>query len=119
MIADTTKARGDVGERLAVKYLEEKGMKILERNFRFDRGELDIVAEDKGEIVFVEVKSRRTQAFGAPEEAVTPRKESLLKRTAEGYLLQRGLEQCACRFDVIAIDWPDGRPEIRHLRKVF
>ena len=66
----TTKAKGDAGESFAAKYLEEKGMKILQRNFRYDRGEIDIVAEDDGEIVFVEVKSRQTHAFGSPEEAI-------------------------------------------------
>lgn len=115
----TTKAKGDAGEIMAGKYLEEKGMKILQRNFRYDRGEIDIVAEDEGEIVFVEVKSRQTHTFGSPEEAITPQKESYLQRTAEGYLLQRGLEDKSCRFDAIAIDWKGGDPEIRHIKNAF
>jgi len=116
---ETTKARGNAGEDLAAEFLKQRGMTILQRNFRYDRGEIDIVAEDKGEIVFVEVKSRRTLNFGTPEEAITPQKEFYLKRTAEGYLLQRGLENGACRFDVVAIDWKGGQPEIRHLKTVF
>lgn len=115
----TTKARGDVGEGMAAKFLEQKGFRILQRNYRFDRGEIDIVAEDHGEIVFVEVKSRRTQAFGSPEDAVTPQKEAYLKRTAEGYLFEHGLDGRPCRFDVIAVEWKSEQPEIRHMKKVF
>ena len=104
---------------LAVEFLAQAGFKILGRNYRYDRGEIDIVAEENNELVFVEVKSRHTQAFGTPEDAITPKKESYLKRTAEGYLLQHNLENKACRFDVIAIDWNGKQPEIRHIRRVF
>ncbi len=115
----TSKATGDEGELIAVKFLEDKGFRILQRNYRFERGEIDIIAEDSNELVFVEVKSRHSQNFGAPEDAITPKKESHLKRTAEGYLFQNKLEDKACRFDVIAIDWKGGQPEIRHIKKVF
>jgi putative endonuclease len=114
-----SKATGDEGELLAVKFLEQAGFKILQRNYRYDRGEIDIVAEDNSELVFVEVKSRHTQTFGTPEDAITLKKESYLKRTAEGYLFQHNLEDKACRFDVIAVDWNGGQPEIRHIKKVF
>jgi putative endonuclease len=113
------KARGDAGEDMAMKLLEDKGFRILQRNYRFERGEIDIVAQDRDELVFVEVKSRHTKLFGTPEEAITPEKESFLKRTAEGYLFQHHLEDTPCRFDVIAIDWIGDKPEIRHLKKVF
>jgi len=113
------KVTGDVGEEMAVKFLQEKGIRVLQRNYRFDRGEIDIVAEDNGEIVFVEVKSRHSHSFGTPEDAITPAKESHLKRTAEGYLLQRGIEGKPCRFDAITIQWESGQPQIRHLKRVF
>ena len=113
------KARGEVGETAAAKFLESAGFTILERNYRFDRGEIDIVAEDKDELVFVEVKSRQTLAFGSPEDAITPKKESYLKRTAEGYLFEHRLEGKPCRFDVVAIEWKAGRPDIRHIKNVF
>ena len=114
-----SKARGDEGETMAVEYLENEGFTILQRNYRFERGEIDIIAQENDELVFVEVKSRHTQSFGTPEDAITPKKESYLKRTAEGFLFQHNLEDKACRFDVIAIEWKGERPDIRHIKNVF
>ena len=114
-----SKVRGDDGELMAVKFLENEGFRILQRNYRFDRGEIYIIAEINNELVFVEVKSRHSRNFGTPEDAITPIKESYLKRTAEGYLFQHNLEGKTCRFDVVAIEWKDGQPEIRHIKKVF
>jgi putative endonuclease len=114
-----SKARGDEGETMAVEYLENEGFTILQRNYRFERGEIDIIAQENDELVFVEVKSRHTQSFGTPEDAITPKKESYLKRTAEGFLFQHNLEDKACRFDVIAIEWKGKRPDIRHIKNVF
>jgi putative endonuclease len=119
MSTHRNKATGDAGEDMAVKLLEDEGFRILQRNYRFERGEIDIVAEDRDELVFVEVKSRHTHLFGTPEDAITPKKESFLKRTAEGYLFQHNLEDKPCRFDVVAIEWKGEKPEIRHLKKVF
>lgn len=115
----TSKGKGDVGELLALNYLQNLGYKILQRNYRYDRGEIDIIAEDHRELVFVEVKSRRSRSYGTPEDAVTPQKESYIKRTAEGYLLEHNFEGTPCRFDLIAIEWTGHEHEIRHIRKVF
>ena len=114
-----TKAKGDEGETLAVKFLEDQGFTILQRNYRFDRGEIDIVAEKQDELIFVEVKSRHSRLFGTPEEAVTAKKEAYLKRTAEGYLFEHHFEGRVCRFDVIAIEWDGNKPEIRHIKQAF
>jgi putative endonuclease len=115
----SSKAKGDAGESMAVDFLQNEGLRILQRNYRFDRGEIDIVAEDRDELVFVEVKSRRTRSHGSPEESLTPSKEAFLKRTAEGYLLEHHIDRRPCRFDVIAVEWVSGQPEIRHLKNVF
>jgi putative endonuclease len=114
-----SKLKGDVGETIAVQFLENAGYAILQRNYRYERGEIDIVAEKNNELVFVEVKTRHSQSFGVPEDAITDKKESYLKRTAEGYLFQHHLEHKKCRFDVIAIEWKGLEPVIRHIQDVF
>ncbi len=116
---DPRKRRGAVGELLAVRFLEREGMKILRRNYRFERGEIDIVAEEGEEIVFVEVKARRSKAFGEPEEAVTDHKQEQLRKVAEGYLFEHELSDRACRFDVVAIFFHNGRAEINHIKNAF
>jgi len=105
--------KGKLGEDMAAKFLEERGYVILSRNYRYDRGEIDIVAEQGGEVVFVEVKLRVSDRFGTPEESITPAKEEQLKKVAEGYVREHGNEHQPCRFDVVAISFVDGRPEIR------
>ena len=71
------RAIGNRGEEIAVSFLEQQGMVVLERNFTYHHGEIDIVARDGSELVFVEVKVRRSTRFGLPEEAVTPVKQAL------------------------------------------
>jgi len=111
--------KGRLGEDLAAQFLEGKGYRIIERNYRYDRGEVDIVAQDGTELVFVEVKLRETEEFGSPEEAVTPFKEEQLKKVAEGYLFEHALEDQSCRFDVVAITYVGGKPRIRILQNVI
>jgi putative endonuclease len=110
---------GDAGEDLAVEYLKRHGFKILERNFNTCCGEIDIVAKEKKEYVFVEVKARRSNLYGPPEEAVTPEKERHIRSAAEVYCAKHSLEDRPCRFDVIAIEGEGDEREIRHLRNVF
>ncbi len=107
--------KGRLGEDLAARFLEGKGYRIIERNYRYDRGEIDIIAQEGKDLVFVEVKLRETEAFGTPEESITPFKEEQLKKVAEGYLFEHNLEDQACRFDVVAITFVDGKPSIRVL----
>lgn len=97
------KELGREGERLAALFLEKQGLVIVERNFRTRSGEIDLVARDKKELVFVEVKTRSSTAFGSALEAVGPRKCRQIVRVASEYLLQnQGFDQ-AIRFDVIGI----------------
>ena len=96
---------GRTGERLAAHTLEHQGYRILEHNFRCLHGEIDLVAEDGQDLVFVEVKTRRGTAFGRPEEAVTPRKQRKILEIATYYL---GLHSCAdrtWRIDVVAVQF--------------
>jgi putative endonuclease len=113
------RAEGARGEDLAAAYLEKNGYQIIERNYRFERGEIDLIARDGDELVFIEVKARRSSAFGSPLEAVTPQKEEQIKKVAEGYLYEHQIENQACRFDVVAIAYEGGRPDIQVLRDAF
>jgi putative endonuclease len=120
MSGDASKRNiGKDGERFAVSFLEHQGYTILERNYTFNHGEIDIVARDKDELVFVEVKMRRNPQFGFPEESVTPAKQELLRRTAEGYVHEKELENCSCRFDVVAIRDEDGVKTFVHYKNAF
>ena len=92
-------------EHLAANYLQEKGMSILEMNFRNRGGEIDIIAKDGEYICFVEVKYRTTNQWGSPLEAVNYRKQQQIRKVALYYLMRHGLhEWTPCRFDVIAFE---------------
>jgi putative endonuclease len=97
------KLLGKTGEDRAAKFLPSHGYRILERNYRTPHGEIDLIALHQGTIVFVEVKTRTSDAFGAPELAVTPQKQRRMVKSALGYIKYRELHQVPCRFDVVAI----------------
>ncbi len=97
------KTLGREGEDRAARFLAKKGYKILERNYSTRSGEIDLVALHNGEVVFVEVKTRTSDAYGAPELAVTPQKQSRMIKAALGYIKSKKLHQMPCRFDVVAI----------------
>ena len=113
------RARGTLGEGVAAHYLVKKGYRIVEQNFRFDRGEIDIVADDRGTLVFVEVKARRSKTFGEPEDAVTPKKRKQIRKVAEGYLFTHDIDGRECRFDVVTILYRGDQVEIRHIENAF
>ncbi len=115
----TRGAAGRAGEAMARQYLEEHGFTIVETNYRFGHGEIDIIARDGEDLVFCEVKARWNDQYGPPEYAVTPKKQQQVRNIAERYLYERGIREQACRFDVVAIEVKDGIPEIRHLRNAF
>lgn len=98
------KTLGDSAERVAALYLEQRGLKILARSVRTRAGEIDLIAEDGPELAFVEVKARRGTAFGAPEEAITPRKQIRLVNLAEAFMAQQAeFAGRPWRIDVVAI----------------
>jgi putative endonuclease len=111
---------GAHGEEIASRFLVEHGYRIIERNFRFRRsGEIDIIARDGDELVFCEVKMRWSDAFGLPEEAVTPSKQRRIRKIAAAYLAVKGIEDRPCRFDVVSIRSGAGPPAITLLRNAF
>ena len=113
----TTLARK--GEQAAADYLERRSMTIVDRNWRCRSGELDIVALDDETLVFCEVKTRRTDRAGSPEDAVETRKQHRIRRVAQVYLARAGLHDVTVRFDVVAIDVRADRAVLRHLRDAF
>ena len=117
--AGMANAVGAYGERLAARYLTEVGMRILDRNWRCDQGEIDIVAMDDSCLVIVEVKTRRSLSFGSPVEAVTAVKAARLRRLAGCWIADhRSLIDTVAdvRIDVIGILRPvRGPAQIEHL----
>ena len=104
---------GIVGEELAALALEGRGYTILERRYKTERGEIDIVAEDHDTLVFVEVRARATGEFGRAAESVTRAKQRQVTRMAIEYLARKQIQPRACRFDVVAVDRAlDDEPEI-------
>jgi len=114
------KEEGHAGEEEACKFLFELGYRIVKRNFVYGHvGEIDVVAYDGDTLVFVEVKARSNYDFGTPEESITPRKQTQLKRVAKMYYYVNKLEDVSCRFDVIAVESRNGKTEIRHHKTAF
>ena len=102
---------GKEGEDLAVKILESKGYRILERNYRTKFGEIDIIAKDKKSLVFTEVKYHKNMGYGLPQETVTDEKLHKIQKTAEMYLFEHSI--CGdWRIDVVAIDPETKKHEI-------
>lgn len=110
---------GDAGEDLAVRSLMERGYRIVERNYRCALGEIDCVALDGRTLVFVEIKTRRSDACGGPFEAVDARKQRRMTRLARHYAAARGLQDAAQRFDVVAVWMDGGRPRLEVCRNAF
>ena len=99
-----TRRKGKRGEDQACRYIEEMGGRIVERNYRTRMGEIDIVAEDRGILCFVEVKYRKDRSAGYPAEAVDARKQYIISRVSDHYRMRRHLsEDRSFRFDVLSI----------------
>ncbi len=110
---------GAWGEGLAVTLLEQSGLVIVVRNWRYKRAEIDIIARENGVLVFVEVKTRAYSAFGLPEEMVDQRKRKLLIDAAMAYMRSVGHEW-EIRFDIVSVLGEPGKPtEIKHFRDAF
>ena len=116
----TSKQAGNEAEELAAAFLESKDWIILDRNYFFERAEVDIVATDRNYIIFVEVKMRSNTYFGQPEEYVTPAKEKNIKKAAEAWIYERKMETALVRFDVISIvQKGNSSPQIKHFEDAF
>src|SRR3989304_4929787 len=110
---------GKAGEEIAVRHLQKLGYRILERNYRCPVGEIDIVAKDKDTIVFVEVKSRKTEEFGDPELAVGAKKQRTLSLISMYYLSQKTKSPPDARFDVVAVKMLPSGTEVKLFRNAF
>jgi putative endonuclease len=117
---DTTKIEtGKEGEQIAIAYLKKNGYQICESNFRCSLGEIDIIAKEKTELVFIEVKTRNSRKLGYPEQAVGARKQKKMSQLALWYLQKKKLTGISARFDVVAITLlPEGN-EIRLIKNAF
>ena len=114
------KKLGPYGERLAAEMLDREGYEILERNLSTHYGELDIIALDGKVLVFIEVKTRQTEEAGSPFEAVTPRKQRQIARSALCYATEKGFGEMEMRFDVVGVEFNEaGEPIVELMRNAF
>ena len=115
------KLLGDRGERAAAKYLKKQGLKILTKQYRNQFGEIDIVALQGKQVVFVEVKTRQSTDTGQPFEAVDQRKQHKLTQVALAWLKQHRRLNESARFDVVSVVWPQdaSEPQIEHFVNAF
>ncbi|MFW6148489.1 MAG: YraN family protein [Atribacterota bacterium] len=111
---------GEVGERLASKYLVKNGYHILEINYTVPFGEIDIIAEKKRCISFIEVKCRKSQKYGLPEEAITSHKKKKIIKVAQFYINKKKIKHKYFRFDVISVQFEESLlKKIRHITNAF
>ncbi len=109
--------KGKLGEEIASKYITSKGGKVIEQNYRTKMGEVDLIVQINGELVFVEVKSRSNINYGYPSEAVNYKKQRKIINVAKYYILNNSLENVSIRFDVIEIYLKDKK--INHIVNAF
>jgi putative endonuclease len=112
-------ALGEYGEDVACLELEKRGHTIIERHFRTEHGELDIISQHNGYTVFVEVRSKAGSNFGKPAESVTSQKQRRLVFMALEYVTRHRLENSPCRFDVVAVDARFKPPRIKVFEDAF
>lgn len=109
---------GKKGESIATSYIEKKGYVILAQNWRDRNDEIDIIAKYKNQLIFVEVKTRRSDAFGEPELAITQKKQHFLIRAANAYIIKNDF-QGESRFDVLSILYRPNKIDIYHIEDAF
>ncbi len=110
---------GKSGEEIAAGFLKKSGYKIILRNYKNRLGEIDIIARDKDTICFIEVKTRSSERFGLPQEAVSGFKQRQLARVALGFLKERNLLEQKARFDVVSIISSADSPKIDLIKDAF
>jgi putative endonuclease len=119
--ADQREELGAAGEDLAARHLGRQGYRVIERNYSFLDGEIDLIAMDGDVLAFVEVKTRSCDAFGPPELAVDYRKQRRIQRAAERFIVQKRLRRPIIRYDVVTvvIQGPDGEPDVKLFKNAF
>ena len=110
---------GKVGEEISKEYLSKIGYEIIERNFSCKQGEIDIIAQDKDEIVFIEVKTRSSFIYGKPVDAVNANKQKHIVMAAKYYVFKNKLENRYIRFDIIEVYKKNNKFKINHFKQVI
>jgi putative endonuclease len=110
---------GKYGENVAANFLQDRGYAILERNWRCEIGEIDLIAKHKEFVVFVEVKTRSGHGFGHPFEAITKQKVSRMRQLAAKWVSSHNLPDLSLRLDAISVLVLDGKVAIEHLKQVY
>ena len=110
---------GDIGEKASRKYLKKNGYKIVAKNYNTKYGEIDIVAENKNYIVFVEVKTRTNEKYGRASEAVNKIKKIHMKKSAAIFLKENNFSRFTIRFDVIEVYMINGKCKINHIKQII
>ena len=119
-MTEARQALGKKGEAAARAYLERRGVRILVANYACAAGEIDLIGREREALLFIEVKTRTSDAFGPPQSAVHQRKQRQIVRAAQWYLAERRESDVACRFDVVAVTFlGDERPQIQWVRDAF
>ena len=116
---DTNREKANEGEDLAAVFLQRKGFTIIERNYYFGHGELDMIARDGDVLVFVEVKTRKSASYGPAEYSITHGKQKQLYHIAQGYMFERKIDNVPCRFDVVIVEFERGKPVFKHYENAF
>jgi putative endonuclease len=120
VVTEARRALGKKGEAAARAFLERHGVKILAANYTCVAGEIDLIGREREAILFIEVKTRTSEAFGPPQLAVHQRKQRQIVRTAQWFLAERRMPEVACRFDVLAVTFMrDELPRIQWVRDAF
>jgi putative endonuclease len=115
----TRQSLGMRGEEFTCHWIERQGMLALERNYRAGKGEIDIIAQDRQDLVFIEVKTRSNLAFGTPGEAVTAKKRRMMIQTAQAYIMQNHREESNIRFDVAEVLAESQGMKLNYIKNAF
>ena len=119
-MTEARRALGQKGEAAARAFLERRGVHILAANYTCAAGEIDLIGREREAILFIEVKTRTSEAFGPPQLAVHQRKQRQIVRAAQWFLAERRMPEVACRFDVLAVTFlNDELPRIQWVRDAF
>jgi len=110
---------GKKGEEIALSYLKSKKYKVIEKNLRSRFGEIDIIANDHGTLVFIEVKTRTSEAFGTPIQGINEKKQNRLRQLAIRYIAEKVLIEPEVRFDVLGILQINNETKIEHISNAF
>ena len=112
-------ALGKAGEDFTCDYLKKHGVKVLARNYRAKKGEIDIVAQDGADLIFIEVKTRSSDLYGTAGQAVTYRKQQMIIKTAQWYIMQNNVKEFNVRFDVAEVSASGKDMSVNYIKNAF